>query len=114
MPPPRGYATFLLIIGLAGAAGGVEGEQKIAIIFILLFARLQLRLQLRCIHREAVENFYDFFLYLHRRNRNKEFSYIFTMHMRNTRAFLCRMNFCLIILQIMKNILWQKFFYRVH
>ena len=69
MPPPGSYATFLLIIGPAGAAGGVEGEQKIAIIFILLFARLQLR----CIHREAVENFCYFVLYLTRWNRNPYF-----------------------------------------
>lgn len=68
MPSPGSYATFLLIIGLAGAAGGVEGEQKIAIIFILLFARLQLRLQLRCIHIEAVKNPHDFLLHLQRRN----------------------------------------------
>lgn len=73
MPSPGSYAAFLLIIGLAGAAGGVEGEQKIAIIFILLFARLQLRLQLRCIHIEAVENPHDFLLHLQRRNRYEEF-----------------------------------------
>lgn len=73
MPSPGSYAAFLLIIGLAGAAGGVEGEQKIAIIFILLFARLQLRLQLRCIHIEAVKNFCYFVLYLTRWNRNPYF-----------------------------------------
>ena len=100
MPSPGSYATFLLIIGLAGAAGGVEGEQKIAIIFILLFARLQLR----CIHIEAVKNPHNFFLYLQRRNRYEKFSDVLTMYMGNSCAFLCRMNFSLIILQIMKNI----------
>ena len=104
MPSPGSYATFLLIIGLAGAAGGVEGEQKIAIIFILLFARLQLRLQLRCIVGEAVENPHNFLLHLQRRNRYEKFSDVLTMYMGNSCAFLCRMNFSLIILQIMKNI----------
>ena len=89
MPSPGSYAAFLLIIGLAGAAGGVEGEQKIAIIFILLFARLQLRLQLRCIHIEAVENPHNFLLYLQRRNRYDEFSHYRTIQCRNT----CMPNF---------------------
>lgn len=73
MPSPGSYAAFLLIIGLAGAAGGVEGEQKIAIIFILLFARLQLRLQLRCIVGEAVKNFCYFVLNLTRGNWDSYF-----------------------------------------
>lgn len=67
--PPSSYVHLLLIIGPEAAGGGIESEQQITIILVLLLARLQLRLQLRCIIREAVEYFHDFLLYFNRRYR---------------------------------------------
>lgn len=61
MPPPDNYIRILSVVALAGT--GTEREQKIAIILVLFFARLQLRLQLCCVRTECIEYSYDFLLY---------------------------------------------------
>ena len=48
---------YLLISSSHGAVGdGIEGEQQIAVVFILPLPCLQLRLQLRCEACEIVKN----------------------------------------------------------
>lgn len=107
MPPPGSYAILLLIIGPGGAAGGAEGEQKITIIFVLLFARLQLRLQLRCVRTESVQYPNNLLLYLQRRNRNRKFGNRRSMNMGDATTFFCIMYFLLNVYHIIVYIFRQ-------
>lgn len=48
-PPIFGSIIYLMLSSGHGAVGdGIEGEQQIAIVLVLSFSLLQLRLQLRC------------------------------------------------------------------
>ena len=89
---PGGYANLSLIIGPAAAGGGIEGEQMITIIFVLFFACLQLRLQLRCVCTERVKNPHNLLLHLYRRYRNTNLSKV----IRTNVDYLC--SICIFLL----------------
>ena len=91
--PQSSYAYLLVIIGPAAAGGGIECEQQITIILVLLLACLQLRLQLRCIIREAVEYFHDLLLHLHRRHgytKIKNPPFVSARHFRTLRVLIMK------------------------